>query len=303
MLFSGIWRKIRFVGENVCACVSMADSNSGESFDGFTGSLASDIDVADVADVNSDVSVSSISSESDTDDVRPLPAAVPVWTDQVTPVHQCQSRGTAGGCIYCLPKEATEQSFFERLFSHDLPPLIVRETNGYASRQGATRWIDVTVAELSAFIDIHMVLSITYLPSYKLARTSKWPFSLHAIPDLMTRSRFETIERYLHCNDTQHNPARGQPSHDKLCHIRPILDDVTDKCKNNYNPHKEQSIDEAMIGFKGRLGLKQYLPAKPTRFGIKVWVRANACNGYISTYSATGKRRSQSNLGETGEAH
>ena len=75
----------------------------------------------------------------------------------------------------------------------------------------------------------------------------------------------ETIECYLHCNDTQHNPARGQPSHDKLCHIRPILDDVLDKCKNNYNPHKEQSIDEAMIGFKGRLGFKQYLPAKPTR--------------------------------------
>jgi hypothetical protein len=39
---------------------------------------------------------------------------------------------------------------------------------------------------------------------------------------------------------------------------------------DNYNPNKEQSIDEGMIAFKGRLSFKQYLPAKPTKFGIKV---------------------------------
>jgi hypothetical protein len=44
---------------------------------------------------------------------------------------------------------------------------------------------------------------------------------------------------------------------------------------DNYNPNKEQSIDEGMIAFKGRLSFKQYLPAKPTKFGIKVWERAS----------------------------
>jgi hypothetical protein len=38
---------------------------------------------------------------------------------------------------------------------------------------------------------------------------------------------------------------------------------------DNYNPNKEQSIDEGMIAFKGRLSFKQYLPAKPTKFGIR----------------------------------
>jgi hypothetical protein len=49
--------------------------------------------------------------------------------------------------------------------------------------------------------------------------------------------------------------------------------------KHEYNPHREVSIDEAMIGFSGRLGFKQYVPLKPTKRGIKVWVRADPHNG------------------------
>jgi hypothetical protein len=35
-----------------------------------------------------------------------------------------------------------------------------------------------------------------------------------------------------------------------------------------------------MVGFTGRLGWKQYLPLKPTKRGIKVWMRANPYNGF-----------------------
>ena len=39
-----------------------------------------------------------------------------------------------------------------------------------------------------------------------------------------------------------------------------------------------------MIKFRGRLGLRQYMPAKPTKYGIKVWVRADSHNGYINEF-------------------
>ena len=38
----------------------------------------------------------------------------------------------------------------------------------------------------------------------------------------------------------------------------------------------ENSIDEAMIKFKGRSSLKQYVSLKPIKRGIKAWVRADA---------------------------
>ena len=57
-----------------------------------------------------------------------------------------------------------------------------------------------------------------------------------------------------------------------------------------YQPHCENAIDEAMIPFQGRSSLKQYMPAKPVKRGIKVWCRADSHNGYMcETQVYTGK--------------
>ena len=56
---------------------------------------------------------------------------------------------------------------------------------------------------------------------------------------------------------------------DKLYLIRPLLSRVNNLCLKNYSPHREFSIDEAMVKFRGRLGFRQYMPAKPTKYGIK----------------------------------
>ena len=51
------------------------------------------------------------------------------------------------------------------------------------------------------------------------------------------------------------------------------------------------SIDEAMIPFKGRSALKQYLALKPIKRGFKVWVLADSVTGYASKFEVyTGKK-------------
>ena len=39
-----------------------------------------------------------------------------------------------------------------------------------------------------------------------------------------------------------------------------------------------------MIPFKGRSSLKQYMPLKPVKRGIKVWARADYSDGYVSAF-------------------
>ncbi|XP_015122985.1 uncharacterized protein LOC107045284 [Diachasma alloeum] len=46
-------------------------------------------------------------------------------------------------------------------------------------------------------------------------------------------------------------------------------------------PGQDLSVDEAMIAFNGRLLIKQYMPAKPTKWGIKVWTIADPKSGYM----------------------
>ena len=47
-----------------------------------------------------------------------------------------------------------------------------------------------------------------------------------------------------------------------------------------YVPGKNLSIDESMVKFKGRIFFHQYMPAKPTKWGLKEFVLCEAKTGY-----------------------
>ncbi|XP_049957670.1 piggyBac transposable element-derived protein 4-like [Schistocerca serialis cubense] len=46
-----------------------------------------------------------------------------------------------------------------------------------------------------------------------------------------------------------------------------------------------QSIDRSMVKFKGRSALKQYLPMKPVKHGIKIWMRSDSVTGYTYDFN------------------
>ena len=64
--------------------------------------------------------------------------------------------------------------------------------------------------------------------------------------------------------------------------------------------HQQCSIDEAMIPYKGRLGFKQYIKNKPTKWGIKVFVLADVTVCYVKRlqiYSGKEADNSQNQVG------
>ena len=74
---------------------------------------------------------------------------------------------------------------------------------------------------------------------------------------------------------------RGHPDHGVLHKIRPLLSQVQETINDRYNPGQNLAIDEAMVAYKGRSFIKQYLHNKPTKWGFKVWSLADSSNGYI----------------------
>ena len=69
-----------------------------------------------------------------------------------------------------------------------------------------------------------------------------------------------------------------------------MITHLSNKFATLYEPSKEVAVDEAMIKFQGRSSLKQYMPKKPTKRGIKVWVLGDSTNGYFSRFDVyTGK--------------
>ena len=52
----------------------------------------------------------------------------------------------------------------------------------------------------------------------------------------------------------------------------------------HYSLTANVSIDEQMIGTKGRLSFLHYMPKKPQKWGIKLWVLADSSNGYVVAF-------------------
>ena len=105
------------------------------------------------------------------------------------------------------------------------------------------------------------------------------------IQKVMTKNRYEEIGRFFHLNNSALQRKQGEDGYDRLYKVRPILTNFNDKVKEVYHPPKNISVDEGMIAFKGRLAFRQYMPIKPVKYGIKVWMAADASNGFVVNHN------------------
>ena len=165
------------------------------------------------------------------------------------------------------------------------------ETNRYAklcleSRRSdddddeITEW-ETNADEIRAYLGFTLLMGINRIQDVYDYWSTNPVFHYFPITSRISRNRFLEIKRYLHFVN---NATQIIPNTDKLFKVRPVTESIRQKCLSNYEPHKDNSIDEAMIKFKGRSSLKQYLPMKPIKRGFKVWMRADSCNGYVCEF-------------------
>jgi len=72
--------------------------------------------------------------------------------------------------------------------------------------------------------------------------------------------------------------------------VEPLVNALPKQFLALYNPHRENSIDEAMVVYRGQSSLKQCMLKKPIKRGFKVWCSCDSKNGYTCDFQAyTGK--------------
>jgi hypothetical protein len=126
-------------------------------------------------------------------------------------------------------------------------------------------------------------MGVKVQPNHRSYWKSSCPF-LHCkvISSCMSRQRFERISACLHIVDDSLLPSRGQVEHDKLGKLKWLLTELRVRCKENWHLGQYITIDEMMVRYKGKYcPIRQYLPNKPTKWGIKVWCCADARKKYV----------------------
>lgn len=107
----------------------------------------------------------------------------------------------------------------------------------------------------------------------------------------MPRNHFEKICQYLHLNNRENALPQEDPNYDKLFKVWPLLEAVSATFREEYRPSEFVSVDKGMTKYKGRLGFKQYMPLKPVKRGIQVWVLADATHHFVYAMQVyTGKK-------------
>lgn len=84
----------------------------------------------------------------------------------------------------------------------------------------------------------------------------------------MSQKRFSFLLLNLRFDDKGTRVQRK--SKDKFAAFREIWDAFVIHCKENYTPSEYLTVDETLLGFRGRCAFKMYIPSKPDKYGLKI---------------------------------
>lgn len=122
-----------------------------------------------------------------------------------------------------------------------------------------------------AFLGFIMATSIYKVPRLNNIWSSDWVLGVPALASIFPRSRFWQLWSNLHLVDITKAPNRSDQSYDRLYKLRPLLTILGDAFRAAHLLSQQISVDEAMVKFKGRSSIKQYMPLKPIKRGFKIW--------------------------------
>ena len=111
-------------------------------------------------------------------------------------------------------------------------------------------------------------MGMVKLPNLALYWSTDEFFAKQGIKKTIIKNRFEEISCYLYFSNSSKEPTCGDANYNRLYKVRSIPDYVRLKCQGNFKPTKNISVDEGMVGFRGRLSFRQLSPlSRELKFG------------------------------------
>lgn len=179
----------------------------------------------------------------------------------------------------CDPKQC-----FELFLTDEIAEEIVRWTNVEISVKRRTdmtkaTFRDTCLTEIRALIGmltLSAALKDNHLSTEELFDSS---FSGTRYVAVMSRDRFDFLIRCLRMDDKSLRPLTRQE--DPFIPIRKVWELFITQCKLNYSPGEHVTIDEQLLGFRGRCSFRMYIPNKPNKYGIKIPMMCDSGTKYM----------------------
>lgn len=185
-----------------------------------------------------------------------------------------------------LPRHPTPFDFFNLFLTREIVEYVVQQSNLYATQKNFKQ-------EPMNNLDFYRLIGFLFYSSLcKLpCKSDYWStlFGPEIVMKNITRDRINELLRSLHFAN---NIFQSQ-SVDK---IQPLIELFNSQCHSVVEQEQNVSIDEQMVGYKGKSApkhYKQYLPKKPKKRGFKLW-SLSGVSGFtytIKLYCGAGERQ------------
>ncbi|XP_071639052.1 piggyBac transposable element-derived protein 4-like [Temnothorax longispinosus] len=163
------------------------------------------------------------------------------------------------------------------LFSDEMLDLILKWTNAEIETYKTTHVFEaadsatfssLTLNELKAYIGLLYYQGLNNNNRVLLENLWSDEFGTNLYKTVMSVKRFRFIGARLRFDDK--TTRRERRASDLLAPIRELWDLFIGNCISNYTPCDNVTIDEQLLGFRGKFSARVYIKSKPARYGIKV---------------------------------
>lgn len=195
-----------------------------------------------------------------------------------------------------------EDAFF-LFFSDFVLSEIVKYTNIEAennTEMWQASWKLVDTTEMRAFFGL--LLTAGHLKQNNASYITLWSIKYGSpiFRATMSLGRFKSLLRFIRFDDKTTRSTRRAT--DKFTPIRDIFEEINKKFSQFYIPGDFLTVDEQMIGWRGRCPFLQFMPKKPDKYGMKMWWICDARTGYplcgIPYHGKEGNVRAAAGLGK-----
>jgi len=167
------------------------------------------------------------------------------------------------------------------IFTQGIWNKIVQYTNDYGNAK-CSNWIDITVNDLTDFISI---LFITSIQKRKDKPSNWWSndpyYEIPVVKKIMTGKKFHMILRYLHVCDMHAQPSLDSPTYTPIYKVQEFMDYLEGRYQKAFQPGMNLSLDESLVRAFGRIKFKVRIVTKAARYGIKIYVIADAKTAFV----------------------
>lgn len=150
--------------------------------------------------------------------------------------------------------------------------------------------------EIMLVLGCTMIMCYNKVPAIAHYWSNNESLANSVIKKAISRDRCVFLLSKMYYNNPQ-KPADAS----KIYYIEEVVSCLKYTFQRARTESSHQSVDESMTKFKGRSALKQYLPLKPIKRGIKLWQRCDSLTGYIYDFNIYSGKETDAVDGTLGE--